>query len=206
MTFPRVPQRGIGDPGLEAGLGDPPVRRGGGCLGGRPSQRRPLPPPTQRRPQSRAEPPRLIRWPRGARLRYIRAGLLYKVGLVGRGAAGPGPGEGLLLPLFPSPPHPGEETAHPPGAGSLEGSREEGEEVKWGEGVGETQTETLGILRHRRDDQRERAKGEVRVRQGWRQSGRREPHPPPELGNLAYRDEPHSWSATSYPERWGPQN
>lgn len=74
---------------------------GGGRWGAAARARRqiaaPPPLPPQRRPQSRAEPPRHIRRPRGARPagpRYIRAGLLYKAGLVRRGAAGPGPGEG----------------------------------------------------------------------------------------------------------------
>lgn len=64
------------------------------------------PPPPRRRPQSCAKPPRHIRRPQGARPagpRYIRAGLLYKAGLVGRGAAGPGPGEGPPSPTSSSP-------------------------------------------------------------------------------------------------------
>lgn len=57
---------------------------------------------------------------------YIRAGLLYKARLVGRGVAGPGPGEGstLLSPVRPLPQEKGQ--SGPPGAGSLSGLEAEG--------------------------------------------------------------------------------
>lgn len=50
---------------------------------------------------------------------YIRAGLLYKARLVGRGVAGPGPGEGSTL--FPRPLPQEKGQSGPPGAGSLSG-------------------------------------------------------------------------------------
>lgn len=77
-------------------------------------------PSPQRRPKSRrgaAAPYKAGLGSPGPR--YIRAGLLYKAGLVRRGAAGLGPGKGL----HPSSPH-AEEVKHPsisppPGAGRL---------------------------------------------------------------------------------------
>lgn len=67
-------------------------------------------PSPQRRPQSRrraAAPYKAALGSLGPR--YIRAGLLYKAGLVRRGAAGLGPGEGV----HPSSPH-SVEVRHPP--------------------------------------------------------------------------------------------
>lgn len=55
---------------------------------------------------------------------YIRAGLLYKVRLVGRGVAGPGPGEGPTPFPHSLPQEKGQ--SGPPGPGSLSGLEAEG--------------------------------------------------------------------------------
>lgn len=138
MAFPRVSQRGSGNWDRNPGRGIPGLEEGasgGRVLGQDRSQRGtpPLPAPAR----SSAEPPRHIRRPRGARParpRYIRAGLLYKAGLVGRGR----PGRGQVdRALFPTPPSSGiRGSPAPQGPGGLSGAGVEGSGEKEGGEVG----------------------------------------------------------------------
>ena len=132
-----------------------------------PSAAPPLPPAPAPEPCGAAAPYKAASGARPAGPRYIRAGLLYKAGLVGRGAAGPGPGEGAAPP--PSLP-PGKGAAGFPrgrepvwagveGSGNTERVRSRrGEE-------GETQTDS-GSLRHERRNGGGRAWSEIRRSQG----------------------------------------